>query len=72
MKNFLNRIAAMTNATKANIISAVNAILGLLIAFNVAFSQAQLGAIDVAVNAILAVIVGLTFTQSSMRLKHPR
>lgn len=67
MKKFLARLGALTNATKANIISAINGVLGLLIAFHVVLTQQQLGAVDVAVNAVLSLIVGLTYTQSAKR-----
>lgn len=58
----------MTNATKAQIIAAINALLGLAVAFNVALTQAQIGAVGVVVNAVLALIVGLTFKQSPKRV----
>ena len=64
----LSKIQTMTNATKANIIAALNALLGVLITFHVFLTQAQLGAIDVAANAILALIIGLTFTESAKRV----
>lgn len=58
----------MTNATKAQIIAAVNALLALAVAFNVALTQAQIGAVGVVVNALLALVVGLTFKQSPKRV----
>lgn len=61
----------MTNATKAQIIAAVNALLGLAVAFNVALTQAQIGAVGVVVNAALALFVGLTFKQSPLRKATP-
>lgn len=70
--SWLQKLGTITNATKAQIIAAINAVFGLLIAFNVILTQAQIGAVDTAVNALLALVVALTFTQSSMRLKHPR
>jgi len=69
---WLAKVAQITNATKAQIIAAVNAIFGLLIAFNIVLTQAQIGAVDTAINAVLGLFVLLTYTQSSMRLKHPR
>ena len=57
----------VSNATKAQILAAINAVLGLLIAFHVVFTQEQMGAIDVAINAIASLIVGLTFQLSAMR-----
>jgi hypothetical protein len=67
MSAFFANLGTITNATKAQLIAAINAALGLLIAFNVTLTQAQLGAIDVAANAVLALIVAITFTQSSKR-----
>jgi uncharacterized MnhB-related membrane protein len=61
----------MTNATKANIIALVNAIFGLLTAFDVAFTEAQKGAIIAVVNALFAVFVTTTYTQSRKRLADP-
>lgn len=61
----------MTNATKAQIIAAVNALLGLAVAFDVVLTQAQIGAVDVAVNAVLSLLVGLTFKQSPRRTPSP-
>lgn len=58
----------MTNATKATIISAINGLLGLAIAFNIVLTQAQIGAIDVAVNGVLGLFVLLTFKSSSKRI----
>lgn len=60
--------ATVTNATKAQIIAAVNGLLGLAVAFNVVLTQTQIGAVDVAVNAALALAVGLTFKQSPKRV----
>lgn len=58
----------MTNTTKAMIIAAVNAGLGLLIAFGVSLSANQQGAIVTAVNAGLALFVGLTYKNSAKRI----
>lgn len=58
---------SMTNATKANVIALVNAIFGLLTAFDVAFTEAQKGAIIGVVNAVFVVFVGATYTQSRKR-----
>ena len=68
MAAFFAGLGTITNATKAHIIAAINAALGLLIAFDVTLTQAQLGAIDVAVNAVLGLIVAITFTYSSKRV----
>ncbi len=61
----------MTNATKALIITAVNAVLGLVVSFGVALSDAQRGAIVTTVNAVLAVAVALTYKNSSRRIPDP-
>lgn len=67
----LPKIGQLTNATKAQIIATVNAVLGLLIAFHVVLTAAQLGAVDVAANAVLSLIVGLTYTASPLRIDPP-
>lgn len=58
----------MTNATKAAIIAAVNAALGLAIAFGVDLSDAQQAAITTAANTGLALWVALTFGNSRKRI----
>lgn len=58
----------MTNATKAAIIAVVNAALGLLVAFDVALTQAQTGAILTLANAALGLWVGLTYKDSAKRI----
>ena len=58
----------MTNATKANIIAAINAVLACAMLFGLPVSDAQAGGIGIAVNAVLAVFVGLTYTRSPKRL----
>jgi len=58
----------MTNALKAQIIVAINAILGLLQVFGVNMTDEQQGAIIVVANAILALWVGLTYSQSHKRV----
>lgn len=58
----------MTNATKAGIIAVLNSGLGLLVAFDVALTQAQLGALDTFANAVLGVWVALTYRQSVKRV----
>lgn len=68
----LSQLLTITNATKAQIISAINAVFAVLIAFNVVLSQSQLGAVDIAVNAVLSLFVAITYTASSMRLKQAR
>ncbi len=58
----------LTNATKAQIIIFVNALLGLLVAFGVDFSDAQRVAITTTVNAGLSVWVGFTYKDSPLRV----
>ena len=58
----------ITNATKAQLLALVNALLLLAVAFDVALTQAQIGAVGVAVNAALSVWVGLTYGKSSKRI----
>lgn len=58
----------MTNATKANIIAALNALLGLLVAFGVDVTEAQTAAILVFANAIGIIAVSLTFKSSPKRI----
>lgn len=59
----------MTNATKANIIAVVNAVLVLVTSFGVDVTDEQQAAITGAVNAILVAWVGLTFKNSTKRIK---
>ena len=62
----------ITNATKAQIIAAVNAILGTLSAFNLySLTDTQKGSLLVAVNAVLAVLVSVTYKQSAKRVADP-
>lgn len=58
----------MTNATKANIIAAINASLGLAIAFGVSLTEIQTAATLVFANAVLALFVGVTFKNSPKRM----
>jgi len=58
----------MTNATKANIIGAINAVLGVAVLFGLPLSSDQLAGIVAAVNAVLVLIVGLTYKDSDKRL----
>ena len=55
----MSRLIALLTTGQTQILALVNAVVGLLIAFNVVFTQTQLGAVDVAVNAVLAVIAAL-------------
>lgn len=58
----------MTNAVRAAIIAAVNAVLSLLLAFGVGVSDAQVAAIGVTVNALLGLWVALTYKDSPARI----
>ena len=61
-------IIKLTNATKAQIIVVVNAILALGIAFGLDLSNEQTAAITAAINAILGLWVGLTYKDSPKRI----
>lgn len=58
----------MTNATKAAIITAVNAAMGLVAAFGVSLSDAKQAAIITAVNAGLGLWVLITYKSSAKRI----
>lgn len=58
----------MTNATKAGVITCLNALLGLLLAFGVPLSTVQTGAILAFGNAVLGLVVALTYKQSAKRI----
>ena len=57
----------MTNATKAQIIVAINSLFALGQAFHVVLTAPQLAASQVAVNAVLSLFVGATYEQSAKR-----
>jgi hypothetical protein len=59
----------MTNATKAGLITAINAVMSLAIAFGVSLSDTQLAAVMTTVNALLALYVGLTYKDSPKRIE---
>lgn len=61
-------LPALTNATKAAIIVAVNTVLLLLQAFNVPVTDAQSALIGLSINSLLGVYVALTFKDSPKRL----
>ena len=67
----LAQIGQATNAAKAQVILAVNSLLALLIAFHIVLTAPQLGAVDVAANAVLSAFVALTYTQSHKRIDPP-
>lgn len=58
----------MTNATKALIIAVVNAALPLVTSFGLDLSDAQIVGITGTVNAVLALVVGLTYKNSAKRV----
>ena len=64
----MQRILEITNATKAAAGLFVNAVIGLLVVFNVPLSDAQVGAILLAVNALGALILALTYQLSAKRV----
>ena len=57
----------MTNALKAQIIVALNAVLSAVVAFGVDLSTAQTGAASLALNALLGVWVAATYKDSPRR-----
>lgn len=63
----MNRLATMTNATKAQIIVVINAVFAFLETVGVDLSDAQQGAFVVLVNALLGLWVGLTYSASRKR-----
>lgn len=69
---WFKKILTATNAAKAQIALLINAVFGVLQAFSVVATQAQIASVQIAVDALLAVLIAMTYTQSSMRLKHPR
>ena len=58
----------MTNATKANLIAALNAGLGFVIAFGVNLTDIQTAATLVFANAVASLFVGVTFKNSPKRV----
>lgn len=60
--------STMTNATKALIIAFVNAVLGMLTAFDVALTSGQQAAILGLVNTGLALWIGVTYKASPKRI----
>lgn len=63
----MKRFTTMTNATKAQIIVVINALLALLAEFGVDFNVDQQNAIIILVNALLALWVGITYDRSYKR-----
>lgn len=61
----------MTNATRAQIIVALNAVLSVIVSFGVGLSTNQIGTITLAVNALLGVWVALTYKSSPRRTHDP-
>lgn len=57
----------MTNATKANVIAAINALVALTVAFDV-LSDAKAGALGVALNSLAVLFIGLTYKNSPKRV----
>lgn len=65
----MSRWVQFLTTGQTQILAAINAILGLLIAFHVVLTEVQLGAIDIAVNAVLAVIAALLTTTAKAQAK---
>ena len=63
----MNRLAEITNATKANLIAVVNTALALLIVYGVNISDAQSAATVGFVNAVLVLWVSVTYAWSAKR-----
>lgn len=63
----MSRRLNVTNATKAQVGAAVNAILVLVTAFGLNLSADQIAAIIAVVNALLSLWVGLTYKSSPRR-----
>jgi hypothetical protein len=61
-------LKTITNATKANIIALVNAIILCLQVFGVPITNAQQAAIGGVVNAALVAWIGLTYKSSKARI----
>lgn len=72
MKSWITKLLTATNASKAQVTIVINAVFAVLQAFNVVATQTQIASVQLLVDAVLGLFVGLTFQQSSMRLKHPR
>lgn len=68
----LQTLAQTTNAVKAQAIVAINAGLALLAAFHVVLTNPQIGALTVAVDALLGLYVAVTYTQSHKRIESPK
>lgn len=58
----------MTNSTKALVIAAVNALLGLAVSFGVDLTTEQVGAILAVANSLGALAVALTYKNSPKRI----
>ena len=58
----------MTNATKAVLLSVVNAALGAAVAFGAPLTETQTGAIFALANTIAALVVAVTYKDSAKRI----
>ncbi len=58
----------MTNATKASVIAAVNAVLAAAVTLGLPLTTDQYGAVGIALNAVLALYVALTYKRSPKRI----
>lgn len=57
----------MTNALRAQIVVAVNALMAVIVSFGVSLTDSQTGAIALAVNAVLGVWIAMTYKSSPRR-----
>ena len=58
----------MTNATKAAIISVLNAALGASVAFGAPLTELQIGAVLLLGNTLLGLLVAVTYKNSRKRI----
>lgn len=65
----IDNLMQMTNATKAAVITALNALLGVLVAFGVNLTDAQISSVLAFGNALLALWLMLTYKNSKKRLQ---
>jgi len=68
----LQQITQTTNAVKAQVIVVINAVLALLAAFHVVLTNPQIGALTVAIDALLGLYVAVTYTRSHKRIEPPK
>jgi hypothetical protein len=64
----MNVLKNPTNATKAQLLAVVNAVVALVTAFGFSLSGEQVAAITLVVNALFGLWVGLTYKDSPKRV----